>query len=59
MLQAHRVSYTFFRGEIPPGLDVDHQCFNRSCINPSHLIASEAITNRKRQRKALANRAPA
>lgn len=34
---AHRVSYEFHRGPIPHGLDLDHLCRNRRCINPDHL----------------------
>jgi HNH endonuclease len=34
---AHRVSYTLFRGEIPEGMQIDHLCRNRKCVNPSHL----------------------
>ncbi len=34
---AHRWSYEFFIGEIPVGLELDHLCRNRSCMNPWHL----------------------
>lgn len=41
--QAHRISYVFRKGAIPDGLDLDHLCRVRSCINPDHL---EPVTRR-------------
>lgn len=34
---AHRLVYTLLMGEIPEGLDLDHLCKVRHCVNPDHL----------------------
>lgn len=34
---AHRVSMLLFRGEVPDGMAVLHQCDTPSCVNPDHL----------------------
>ena len=34
---AHRWSYEFCVGEIPEGLQIDHLCRIRHCVNPDHL----------------------
>jgi len=41
---AHRVMFTLVRGPIPAGLQLDHLCRVRHCVNPEHL---EPVTARE------------
>lgn len=43
--KAHRVSYQFLVGEVPSGLQLDHLCRTRCCVNPEHLEAVTARVN--------------
>ena len=54
-LIAHRVSYELYIGPIPDGLEIDHLCFNRGCVNPDHL---EAVTSQVNNRRAAEKRSP-
>lgn len=45
---AHRVSYELFIGPIPLGLQIDHKCRVRCCVNPRHL---EPVTNQENCRR--------
>lgn len=45
---AHRISYQIYRGDIPQGLQLDHLCRNRGCVNPDHLEVVTQQENIKR-----------
>ncbi|MFJ5644115.1 HNH endonuclease signature motif containing protein [Streptomyces sp. NPDC093223] len=63
-VSAHRLAYELMVGPIPDGMDIDHQCHNRSltceggpmcrhrrCVNPFHL---EPATPKENTRRAAA-----
>lgn len=48
-IYAHRFSYELAKGPIPDGLQIDHLCRQRLCVNPDHL---EAVTPRENNLRA-------
>ena len=42
--RVHRIVYELLRGPIPAGLELDHLCRVRCCVNPDHL---EIVTTRE------------
>ena len=41
---AHLYAYRLLVGEVPEGLELDHLCRNKRCVNPAHL---EPVTHRE------------
>lgn len=54
-IRAHRLSYILAFGEIPTGMQLDHLCRNKVCVNPRHL---EAVTSRENTIRAVPYRKP-
>ena len=50
--RAHKVAHLLWNGEVPEGLEIDHTCFDRLCVNPDHLEAVTGEVNRARARAA-------
>lgn len=49
---AHRMMYERYKGPIPSGLEPDHLCRNRKCVNPDHLEPVTRAVNLQRGAKA-------
>ena len=54
--RAHRVAYEALVGPIPDGLQIDHLCRVRSCVNPAHLEPVTLAENVRRGNGGLHNR---
>lgn len=45
---AHRAAYLLLVGPVPDGMDLDHLCRNRACVNPDHM---EPVTRSENLRR--------
>lgn len=55
-IRAHRYAYEALVGPIPEGLQLDHLCRVRRCVNPAHL---EPVTARENVRRGVRARVQA
>ena len=46
---AHRWLWEYVNGPVPAGLELDHLCGVKNCVNPAHL---EAVTHAENMRRA-------
>lgn len=47
MCRSHRIAYELAKGPIPEGLEIDHICHNRACVNPEHLRPATTKQNQE------------
>lgn len=53
MSLAHRVAFRSLVGEVREGLDLDHLCRTRCCVNPAHL---EPVSRKENLARGLSGR---
>ena len=46
---AHRVVYELIVGPIPEGMELDHLCYVRPCVNPEHMEPVTQLVNLHRR----------
>lgn len=49
VIGAHRFAWEMVNGPIPDGLEIDHLCKTRACVNPAHM---EVVTHAENMRRA-------
>ena len=56
-IYAHRFAYELAVGPIPKGMQIDHLCRNRACVNPDHMESVSSKTNTLRGTNSAAGNA--
>lgn len=49
----HVIAYIVFIGEIPDGMELDHTCKNKTCVNPWHVEPVPHVLNVQRGRSMI------
>lgn len=49
-MSVHRAVWEHVNGPVPEGLELDHLCHVRNCVNPAHLQAVTHLVNVQRRR---------
>jgi hypothetical protein len=47
-IKAHQAAYELYKGELTPGLNIDHLCRVHCCVNPNHLEEVTHVENMRR-----------
>jgi len=55
MVSAHRLAYEMLVGPISNGLEIDHRCRQRCCVNPAHMEPVTHAENVRRQGAAISH----
>ncbi len=54
LMLAHRYAYLAYTGELTDGLQIDHRCQNKTCVNPDHLALVTPLENTRRSQSPSA-----